>query len=275
MNMDERVKRINELYHLSQVRELTADEKAEQVRLRKEYVASIRGSIRAQLDNIDIQEKDGSITNLGEKVAKKREEAFDPDSKKGRKALLRKSYSEIRDGLDEDERKRASEIICDRIASYREYKKAGSICLFYPYRSEVDVLSLAKRALDDGKEVYFPKCELVDGVVSMRFYKITSFDVFEEGYKGIMEPAADRFRLECADKAADLMIVPGLVFDKEGYRIGYGKGFYDKYLSSEKPLHTIGVCYFAQICNEGIPYEENDIRVDVVVSEAGEFGDFM
>lgn len=67
MTMDERIARINELYHLSQVRELTPVEKMEQKVLRKEYVDAIRGNLKAQLDNIDIVEKDGTITNLGEK----------------------------------------------------------------------------------------------------------------------------------------------------------------------------------------------------------------
>ncbi len=72
MNMDERIKRINELYHKSQTPEgLTAEEKMEQRVLRKEYVDSIRNNLKAQLDNIDIVEKDGSITNLGEKFDKK------------------------------------------------------------------------------------------------------------------------------------------------------------------------------------------------------------
>ncbi|MBR5422333.1 MAG: DUF896 domain-containing protein [Lachnospiraceae bacterium] len=65
--MEERIARINALYHLSQERALTEEEKKEQARLRQEYVAAIRGNLRAQLDNIDIVEKDGSITNLGEK----------------------------------------------------------------------------------------------------------------------------------------------------------------------------------------------------------------
>lgn len=71
MDMNERIKRINELYHKSQSIGLTEDEKNEQARLRREYVDSIKGALKAQLDNIDIEEKDGSITNLGEKFGKK------------------------------------------------------------------------------------------------------------------------------------------------------------------------------------------------------------
>ena len=67
MTMEERIARINELYHLSQKRELSAEEKAEQKTLRAEYIAAVRGNLRAQLDHIDILEQDGSITNLGEK----------------------------------------------------------------------------------------------------------------------------------------------------------------------------------------------------------------
>ncbi len=67
MNMDERIKRINELYHLSKERELTKEEKDEQAALRKEYIASVKQSLQVQLDNIDIVEKDGSITKLEKK----------------------------------------------------------------------------------------------------------------------------------------------------------------------------------------------------------------
>lgn len=71
MNMDERIARINELYHKSQTEGLTEEEKDEQKRLRQEYVMSIRGALKAQLDNIDIQNEDGSVENLGEKFGKK------------------------------------------------------------------------------------------------------------------------------------------------------------------------------------------------------------
>lgn len=71
MNIDEKIKRINELYHKSQAEGLTEEEKAEQARLRAEYVANVRANLRGQLDNISIQEADGSITNLGEKRVKR------------------------------------------------------------------------------------------------------------------------------------------------------------------------------------------------------------
>lgn len=71
MNMDEKIKRINELYHKSQEEGLTEEEKAEQKQLREDYIASVRGNLKSQLDNINIQEADGSITNLGRKYGKK------------------------------------------------------------------------------------------------------------------------------------------------------------------------------------------------------------
>ncbi len=71
MNMDEKIKRINELYHKSQKEGLTEEEKAEQKQLREDYIASVRGNLKSQLDNINIQEADGSITNLGRKFGKK------------------------------------------------------------------------------------------------------------------------------------------------------------------------------------------------------------
>ena len=72
MNMEDRIRRINELYHKSQAEGLTEEEKAEQARLRQEYVASVRGNLKAQLDNINIQREDGTIENLGKKYGKKK-----------------------------------------------------------------------------------------------------------------------------------------------------------------------------------------------------------
>ncbi|MFG6367885.1 MAG: DUF896 domain-containing protein [Lachnospiraceae bacterium] len=74
MNIEEKIKRINELYHKSQAEGLTEEEKAEQAALRAEYVANIRANLRGQLDNISIKEQDGNITNLGEKRAKRMKE---------------------------------------------------------------------------------------------------------------------------------------------------------------------------------------------------------
>ena len=73
MNMDEKIKRINELYHKSQDVGLTEEEKTEQKQLRQDYVAAVRGNLRSQLDNINIQEADGSIVNLGMKYGSKQE----------------------------------------------------------------------------------------------------------------------------------------------------------------------------------------------------------
>ena len=72
MKMDEKIARINELYHKSQKEGLTEEEKAEQKQLRADYIASVRGNLKAQLNNINIQNEDGSITNLGEKFGKKK-----------------------------------------------------------------------------------------------------------------------------------------------------------------------------------------------------------
>ncbi|MDO4188400.1 MAG: DUF896 domain-containing protein [Lachnospiraceae bacterium] len=71
MTLDEKIKRINELYHKSKAEGLTEDEKAEQAKLRQDYIDLVKGNLKGQLNNINIQEKDGSITNLGEKFGKK------------------------------------------------------------------------------------------------------------------------------------------------------------------------------------------------------------
>lgn len=258
MNMQDRIKRINELYHKSQNEGLTEEEKQEQTRLRKEYVESVRGSLKAQLDNIDIKEADGSITNLGEK--------FNKAGNISAKADLRKEILSKRSSMKASEVIDKSKIICSKITELDVYKNAKTVLLYYPYNNEAETFMLFDELLSDDKIVAFPKSTVVDGVSGLDFYVITDKSQFENGYKGIMEPDVNNHELEKFFGTADLCIAPGVVFDKKCHRIGYGKGFYDRYLQKNPPLHTIGIAFELQVVEEITP-EAGDISMDMVVTE--------
>lgn len=269
MNMDERIKRINELYHKSVEVGLSEEEKAEQTILRKEYIESVRGSLKAQLNNIDIKEADGSITNLGDKFSAKKEN-LNCDNSLGnirtRKSIIRKEMLNKRGLLKPSFVIDKSKVICSKIIKMEEYEKADTILMYYPYNNEAETFDLFEKALADGKKVAFPKTEIIDGRADLEFYEITDLSQFENGYKGIMEPDYRKFSLKKFEKDADLCIAPGVSFDKNCARIGYGKGFYDRYLGKHKSKCIIGIGFEEQITDE-IPLEEDDIKMDMVITE--------
>lgn len=264
MNMDERIARINELYHKSKAEGLTAEEKLEQAQLRKEYIDSVKGSLKSQLDNVDIKEQDGSITNLGEQARKKKEDAITPV--KSKKSELRKEFLAKRNGLSKDDILSKSKLITMRLCNESIYKDAEIIFLYASYGSEVHTFEIMKKALQDGKKVAFPKCVLRDGVPSLDFYEISEISHLTDGYKGIPEPDIDKYDLKKITGSADLCIVPGVAFTRKGQRIGYGKGFYDRFISENKNIRYVGITYKQQLTHK-FDAEETDMTVDMVITE--------
>lgn len=185
------------------------------------------------------------------------------------KRSIRNATLKLRDSLGEKERKIKSTMIQEKVIASVAYKEAEIILSYMNYKSEVVTEELVKKALEDGKKVYCPK---VNGDI-MEFYRIHSVEDAEIGYMGIREPFPEEEKLlrerEISTEKC-LMIMPGSAFDKDRNRIGYGKGYYDKYLTQHPGLSTIAICYVCQIVDK-VPEEEYDIRPDVVISECNEY----
>lgn len=145
--------------------------------------------------------------------------------------------------------------VCD-MAAYRE---AEAVYAYMDYNREVMTREFICRAWADGKQVAVPKVHGRD----MVFYILEDFSQLEEGYFGIPEPA----RGEAAEQERALMIVPGVAFDAERHRIGYGQGFYDRYLEKHPHHPTIAVAFEFQMIGQ-VPHESTDIRPDCLVTEA-------
>lgn len=172
---------------------------------------------------------------------------------------IRKAVLSRRNQMPEADRKLASLKMTDRILGHQWYYKASSLLIFASYGSEIDTKELIEEALKAGKHVYLPKVEGED----MEFYEIYSLRELQKGYKQIPEPdsTSKRYTYDEENAGQTLMLMPGVAFDAYKNRIGYGKGFYDRYLS-DKPklqLRTIAVGFHCQMTDE-IPCEENDIR---------------
>ena len=137
------------------------------------------------------------------------------------------------------------------------YRNAKTIYGYLPYNQEVRTVPMLEQALRDGKQVAVPK---VYGD-EMKFIMLPDLTLVETGYSGIPEPIADG--PEGSDPYA-LVLMPGLAFDEEGHRIGYGGGFYDKFLAKEPEHPTLALCYDFQMLPK-LETEEFDIPVDTVI----------
>lgn len=248
MNMDERIARINELYHKSQAEGLTEAEREEQARLRREYVESVRANLKGQLDNIVIERPDGSTEDLGAQRSKRE---------------IRRAALAARDGLSGEERKRGSLLLTERILGHQWFYGSSEILCYVSCGSEISTREIMEEALRLGKRVYVPKVLAGSEPAKMQFYEIDSLEKLKEGYKGIPEPEGNTESYEYTPGRAEhtLMLMPGVAFDRRRNRIGYGGGFYDRYLADKEvlKLRTIAVGFQCQMAEE-IPAEAADVR---------------
>lgn len=137
------------------------------------------------------------------------------------------------------------------------YRQARTIYGYMPYNQEVRTVPMLEQALADGKRVAVPKCYEDE----MRFIYLDDLTQVEKGYAGIPEPIADG---PVADDETALVLMPGLAFDPQGHRIGYGGGFYDRFLAKEPNHPTLALCYDFQMLPH-LDTEEFDIPVDWVL----------
>ena len=166
-----------------------------------------------------------------------------------------------RNNISEPEIIKLSEKICGCIIQLSEYLECESLFCYQSFSSEVDTKLLIQHAWDIGKKVAIPK---VAGKNKMDFCFIEKGQLLKENCYGILEPISES-GLAFPDEKT-MFIIPGLVFDKNGYRIGYGAGYYDFYLAEYKPLATIGICFDFQVIDNVYP-DLHDIPVSKVVTE--------
>ena len=150
-----------------------------------------------------------------------------------------------------------SEALGQLFVASEAYQQAKTIYGYLPYNQEVRTVAMLQRALDDGKRVAVPKCYGEE----MRFIYLDDLSKVEKGYCGIPEPIEDG---PVAEDRTALVLMPGLAFTKDGSRMGYGGGFYDKFLAAEPGHPTLALCYDFQMV-ETLPTEEYDIPVDTVL----------
>ena len=173
------------------------------------------------------------------------------------KKELRRQISKRKREMTESEIENASRVLAEKFVNSQVYRDAKTIYGYMPYNQEVRTIPMMEQALRDGKRVAVPK---VYGD-TMKFIYMDDLSQVEEGYYNIPEPIADG---PVAEDPTALVLMPGLAFDETGNRMGYGGGFYDKFLAQEPDHPTVALCYAFQMVDH-IPTEEYDIPVDCVL----------
>ena len=178
------------------------------------------------------------------------------------KKKLRAEFKELRRAMPFEEKNKKDMAILSRVLKLPEYVETKTILTYVSTDIEVDTKALIEQALLDGKAVAVPRC--TPGKIDMKFYLISSLGDLEPGAFGVLEPSPERCR-ELKDFRETVCILPGLGFDIQGYRLGYGKGYYDRFLSKYDGKN-IGVCY--NICLKSLlPHGRYDKMVDVLVTD--------
>ena len=172
------------------------------------------------------------------------------------KKALRSQIRALKRAMTEEEIQLRSQKLGEKFLASEAYQNAKTIYGYLPYNQEVRTTPMLEQALKDGKKVAVPKCYDDE----MRFIWLDDLTRVEKGYAGIPEPIDDG---PIADDPTALVLMPGMAFDPQGHRIGYGGGFYDKFLAKENHP-TLALCYDFQVF-DSLETEEFDIPVDCVL----------
>lgn len=177
------------------------------------------------------------------------------------KNSLRKYEKSRRKNLSSIEKKRIDKIICENLLASDAFKQAEIIFAFSPLEIEIDITSVLEASLRE-KKLALPKCYSKNK--KMAFYLIKSLSELKISEYNILEPLEDKDN-EIMPNENTLIIVPGLVFSKNGERVGFGVGYYDRYLADNK-AKTISICYEKSIVDR-IETNIYDIRIDEIITE--------
>ena len=179
------------------------------------------------------------------------------------KKELRAHYREIRNRLSPESRKHLNGAICSNLATLPCFVAADTVLFYYPIQSEPNLLSLARYAKELGKRVAFPISD--EATCTLTFREVSSIESMTVGAYGIPEPSnTDPI---VTDFSHALCIVPALSFDPFGYRLGYGKGYYDRFLANFSGV-SVGVLYSCCL-DERLPRGAYDRAVHQIVTEKG------
>lgn len=179
------------------------------------------------------------------------------------KKILRQNMLQKRNALLENEKQQLTNQIMDHVLNSNFYQMNKNICIYQAFRNEVSCEKIVKNAYRTNKNIFVPVTNLNSKTIE--FYQVTKDTKWKMGAYGIQEPILSDISNILHEKACIFM--PGLVFDLEKHRIGYGGGYYDKYLSKHTEHITCALCFDFQVINDKIPYESHDILPNYIITD--------
>ena len=178
------------------------------------------------------------------------------------KSELRNRYKALRRNMDSAFKESCDETIAQRVSGLWQYAKNRRLFTYVSTAIEVDTRRIIEKALEDGKTVAVPRC--VPGTRTMEFYAISSRQELRPGSFGVLEPEPDPKKL-WTDFSEGLCLVPALCYDWKGFRLGYGKGYYDRFLAGFEG-NMVGLCY-SECVRHKLPHGRYDRPVELLVTE--------
>ena len=178
------------------------------------------------------------------------------------KRSLREKYKKIRAAIPDEERAAKNAAIAERFLRLHQYQSCRTLLIYVSIGTEADTLELIRSALADGKRVAVPKS--YPQTRQMRFFSINSADELSPGVYGVPEPD-ETLCEQITDFDRCLCVVPALTYDLQGYRMGYGKGYYDRFLN-DFTGYTVGIT-FSECLSRYLPRGRFDAAVDLIVTD--------
>ena len=173
------------------------------------------------------------------------------------KKTLRKKFISERNNLASDYRNSSTNTIFATLEEQNFFESSEKIFIYVGFGSEITTETFIKKWINK-KQIFVPKIE--NG--KMNLIRLKSWDELAPGHFGVLEPTSSDYY----EGKIDLVVTPSIVFDNNGYRLGYGKGYYDKYFSSREYDISVGLSYH-KLLQDNVPKEDHDIKVDVIITE--------
>lgn len=178
------------------------------------------------------------------------------------KEAIRKRMKEKLSALSKPMYEHLSYLIAQRLFQDSDWNQADTIGITISKPPEVDTFQIIRKAWEEGKKVVIPKCH--PSTKTMTFRSLSAFSQLESVYYGLYEPI-ESLTEQVLPEEINLLIVPGIAFSKEGYRIGFGGGYYDRYLQQYKG-NTLSLAFHMQIFDT-LPFEKHDIPIEKIITE--------
>lgn len=177
------------------------------------------------------------------------------------KKTLRKKFISERNNLTNDYRDSSTNTIFATLEEQNFFKSSEKIFIYVGFGSEILTETFIKKWINK-KQIFVPKIE--NG--KMNLIRLKSWDDLAPGHFGVLEPTSSDYY----EGKIDLVVTPSIVFDKNGYRLGYGKGYYDRYFTENEYRISVGLSYH-KLLQENVPREEHDKQVDIIITEEKTF----